>query len=94
MILMPHRPTPSDSHPAIHERGLFREDDTFPGQIAFRIYHCQGKLMAMVLIDTEEWFEEDIEDRMRAYLDLRCPPEGCSGDHRRKKSPHDGLHLV
>lgn len=90
-------PTPPTSHIAVHERGVFREDNTLPGQIAFRLYHCKGKLVEIALIDVDEWFDDGIEDELRASLDRRCPPNGCSGDHRRRRHPlSDGrpIHLV
>lgn len=78
-------PTPSDPRPVPHERGVFRDDDMFPGMVGFRVYNCVGDLVEMTFA-LESWLDVRREAELQASLDLRCPP----GDHRHEDPPFPG----
>lgn len=88
-------PTVSNPPEMPHERGVFIEDDTFPGLITYRVYACNGRLMEAAFVSAEEWNDPEIATELKASLDRRCPPGTCDGLHgRAKQGTRKPLHLL
>lgn len=64
-------PTPPQSAPQPHARGVFRDEDSFAGTVAFRVFDCAGELLVEVAV--QERLADDVERWLCAFVDTVCP---------------------
>lgn len=66
-------PTPSLPVAAIaHDRGVFREQFSFPGTVVFRVYTCRGDCLGRS--EVPEYRAQEVEASLWVELNEACPP--------------------